>query len=126
MQKLLYLSHMYSLGVHNAPLITPDSFEAWDYGPVIPDLYHLLKAFGANRVGNLFHTVSDAGILPKHMEILKDNFNFFRHKSPGDLISRTHRTGGAWSRAYREGHRTIFDWEIKEEARKHGRRSKIG
>lgn len=49
LQKILYISHMYNLGVTEGdPLIT-DNFEAWDYGPVIPTLYHEVKGFGSKE-----------------------------------------------------------------------------
>ena len=34
MQKLLYIAHMFHLGIYNKPLVC-EFFEAWDYGPGI-------------------------------------------------------------------------------------------
>ncbi|RWO77206.1 type II toxin-antitoxin system antitoxin SocA domain-containing protein [Mesorhizobium sp.] len=42
LQKILYLAHMFYLGRTGEPLVS-GHFEAWDYGPVHPDLYHRVK-----------------------------------------------------------------------------------
>jgi uncharacterized phage-associated protein len=44
--KLVYISHGWSLGLRDKPLIH-EAVEAWKYGPVIPDLYHELKQYGS-------------------------------------------------------------------------------
>ena len=36
MQKLLYIAHMYHLGMYDATPLVTGHFEAWDYGPVHP------------------------------------------------------------------------------------------
>ena len=56
LQKILYIAHMIYLGNESVPLID-ENFEAWDYGPVIPELYQHVKGFGAKPVGNVFHSV---------------------------------------------------------------------
>ena len=48
MQKILYLAHLDYMGKNNERLVE-SSFEAWDYGPVQPELYHKLKRFGARE-----------------------------------------------------------------------------
>lgn len=53
MQKILYIAHMYYMGKFGARLISTP-FEAWDYGPVHPELYHKLKRFGARKVRDVF------------------------------------------------------------------------
>ena len=53
-QKILYMAHMVHLGREHGPLVH-GQFEAWDYGPVHPVLYHKVKAFGARSIPNVFH-----------------------------------------------------------------------
>jgi len=50
---MLYFSQMINLGKKKERLFDA-SFEAWDYGPVIADLYHKLKAFGVKTCFKYF------------------------------------------------------------------------
>lgn len=49
LQKLVYYAHGWYAGHTNRPLID-ESVEAWQYGPVIPSLYHEFKRFGAGMI----------------------------------------------------------------------------
>lgn len=49
LQKLLYYSQAYHLGATGEPLF-PEKVEAWQHGPVVPDVYHSFKAHGANPI----------------------------------------------------------------------------
>lgn len=79
------------------PLVT-GHFEAWDLGPVHPQLYHSLKRFGADLVQNIFQTVpsiaeGDASqIIDEVVKHLSDNST--------RLVSITHWDKGAWARNY--------------------------
>lgn len=48
-QKLVYLAHGWMLGLYGKPLIDED-VEAWQYGPVIPSVYHRFKKYGRNYI----------------------------------------------------------------------------
>jgi uncharacterized phage-associated protein len=48
-QKLAYFAHGWHLAACNAALID-EMVEAWQYGPVIPSLYHEFKSFGKSPV----------------------------------------------------------------------------
>ena len=52
-QKILYLIHLFYLGRKGDPLIN-ESFEAWDYGPVLPSLYHEINFFDSDPVLDVF------------------------------------------------------------------------
>lgn len=44
-QKLVFFAHGWHLAIANKPLVD-EQVEAWDYGPVIPQLYSCLRDFG--------------------------------------------------------------------------------
>ena len=115
LNKLLYLAHMLHLGNFQTPLASRE-FEAWDYGPVEPDLYHKLKAYGSKNVADVFPAQSynegshEYGSITSVVEAVGK-------ARPGLLVSLTHWEHGAWSRVYQQGIRgiTIPDEFVLEE-----------
>ena len=49
LQKLLYYAQGLFLVVNDS-LLFKEKIEAWTYGPVIPNLYHFYKEYGANGI----------------------------------------------------------------------------
>lgn len=118
LQKLLYLAHMVHLGRTESPLID-GHFEAWDYGPVQPDVYRLVRAFGREPISDVFHQFPD---VPEGTEgdTLDEILRTFGHAKPGQLVAMTHQNHGAWADHYLPGKRgtRIPDTAILEEYRK--------
>lgn len=106
LQKILYIAHMVYLGQQHAPLIH-EQFEAWDYGPVIPDLYHRAKSFGSGPVRNVFHWVPDVPIVGPEYAALREASEATKGLSPGQLVAITHWDKGAWADYYRPGARGV-------------------
>lgn len=106
LQKLLYLSHMVHLGRHGEPLAT-NVFQAWDYGPVEPELYHKLKAYGSSHI--------PVSVLPGQVyaedcaerSSIEEVVGELRGASPRRLVSITHWKDGAWARNYQPGIRGV-------------------
>lgn len=103
LQKILYIAHMFYLGKHGAPLVL-GHFEAWDYGPVHPTVYHKAKIFGSEPVENIFHAVGSiaesevVATLDEAVKVLSDH-------RPGRLVAITHWDRGAWAKHYLPGER---------------------
>ena len=106
LQKLLFLSHMIHLGRRGQRLAS-NTFQAWDYGPVEPELYHKLKAYGSSAI--------PVGILPSapypaeapEYESIAEVVNSLRGASARKLVSITHWNDGAWARNYQPGVRGL-------------------
>lgn len=47
--KLVYFAHAWKLGFTGEPLIN-EPVEAWQYGSVVPSVYHSLKIFGSSTI----------------------------------------------------------------------------
>ncbi len=104
MQKMLYLAHMFHLGKHGTPLVR-GQFEAWDYGPVHPALYHRLKIFGSSPVRNIFRR--DGDVSEGQSELIKEVLDALPDTSSGRLVAITHWENGAWAKHYQPGVRGI-------------------
>jgi uncharacterized phage-associated protein len=97
MQKTLYVAQMIHLGRTHQPLFI-ESFEAWEYGPVVPALYHAVKDAGRNPIPpfteeRLAHGTSECFALI-------DAFAMTRHLTPSQMVNYVHRPEGAWEQFY--------------------------
>lgn len=107
--KLVYISHGWMLGIHQRPLIR-DRIEAWKYGPVIPDLYHSLKEYGA---GHVTHEISDfLGRTPpplddEEKQLLMAIFRSYGRKTGIQLSAMTHQPGTPWYDTWTEGSQNL-------------------
>lgn len=115
LQKLLYLAHMFHLGTARKPLVS-GHFEAWDYGPVHPELYHKAKIFGSAPVENIFHSVPDMED-GSERRLLDQTLDQLASATPAKLVAVTHWADGAWARHYQPGGRGIVipDRDIRRE-----------
>ncbi len=59
LQKLVYYAQGFHLAIYGRPLF-PERICAWEYGPVVPALYHALKVHGANPI-----SLSDLDSFPR-------------------------------------------------------------
>src|SRR3990167_6214830 len=50
LQKLVYYAQGMHLVVYDGQPLFEDVIEAWNYGPVVPALYHLYKEYGAGGI----------------------------------------------------------------------------
>lgn len=117
-QKLLYLANMVHLGVHEKSLVH-GHFEAWEYGPVHPELYHELKMFGSSPVGNIFRLQESPPQDGTEVRILNEIQSAFADLSPSKLVAITHWSDGAWAKCYdpNKRHTVISEEDILEEYR---------
>jgi len=99
LQKLVYIAHGYSLAILHKPLIKQNA-EAWRYGPVVPDLYHALRQYGAGVV------TEPIGLLPSEQLSETDRAlvgavasAYSRFTGP-QLSTMTHREGTPWREVY--------------------------
>ena len=126
LQKLLYLVFGEYYLDHGKPLFR-ETFEAWQYGPVVASVYDEFCAFAGSYI---LLSESDLG-LPDNVKldidpIIKTNMK----RDVFDLVDDTHQPGSAWAKAVARNNGTIKDHpeilieDIIEEFRK--RRGKCG
>lgn len=101
LQKILYIAHLIYLGRRNEPLFD-ETFQAWNYGPVLPSVYHKAKIFGSDPVRNVFHSVPNLEEGPE-ADVLAETVEKLSNKSPSQLVAITHWDKGAWAKHYMPG-----------------------
>lgn len=103
LQKILYLAHMMYMGKRDGEPLVSSHFEAWDYGPVAPDLYHEFKKYGNKPIRTGFFFIEDVEEgTPECRELEMAAEHLLQHKA-SDLVAFTHREGGAWNKHYTPG-----------------------
>lgn len=106
LQKMLYLAQMSYIGKNNGKTLIDDTFEAWDYGPVLPDVYRQVKMFGSASIKDVFYGVAD--IENTHEgRFLKSAWESLRKMTAAQLVAITHWSEGAWASVYEPGKRYI-------------------
>ena len=106
LQKLAYLAQMVYLGETDSPLFAED-FEAWDYGPVVPSLYHSLKMFGAEPVRAYSRLRPVNNLTQDEARVIDQMVDLGRKHRAARLVALTHWDKGAWAQVYAKGIRGL-------------------
>lgn len=91
-QKLVYLAHGWFLGIFEERLIKED-IEAWQYGPVVSELYDELKIYGSAVIPFIESKITIEGY-PKDM--LNRILDVYGNISGSNLVEITHEPGTPW------------------------------
>ena len=103
--KLCYIAQGLSLALLDKPLFS-ETIEAWQYGPVIPSVYHEFKHFRdlpitEKSVENINGTYSETQLKDKELKnIVKLAWVLYKDVDAKILASRTHQPGTPWSLIY--------------------------
>jgi uncharacterized phage-associated protein len=103
--KLVYIAHGWSLGLAGRALIDED-VEAWQYGPVIPELYNAMRKFGGGAVqGPLaMGWGGRADELEQAEASLVDQvYRLYGHMNGVALSRITHAPNTPWAQTYTPG-----------------------
>jgi uncharacterized phage-associated protein len=93
--KLVYISHGWQLGLYGRPLVN-GSIEAWQYGPVIPSVYHRYKRFGSRFIDDV-PTSLPIGFSDSEISTITQVLAGYGKRSGISLSSLTHEPGTPWS-----------------------------
>lgn len=87
-QKLVYYAQGLSLALNNKPLFE-DEILAWEHGPVVENLYHQYKEYGANPIP-LPQDFDINKFSPEEIELLKEVYDVYGQFSAWKLRNMTH------------------------------------
>ena len=93
--KLVYISHGWTLALIDRQLVMED-VEAWQYGPVIADLYHALKEYRSGPVDNKIPDPHDRDFDPQQESIVKQVYDIYSKYSGTQLSALTHQKDTPW------------------------------
>jgi uncharacterized phage-associated protein len=114
LNKIAYFSHAWYLAIYSKPLID-SHFEAWQYGPVHPQLYHQLKRFGDQPVTSRLTRIDlDTGkdvpvevrLSAEEVEHIAKITRFYSVRSASWLVEATHEPGAPWDQVWSAAERT--------------------
>lgn len=114
--KLTYIAHGWYMGFNDEPLIS-NNVQAWKYGPVIPELYHVTKRFGYNDVDiDIVDLYSENKLTDYDKHFINLIWNTYKTFTGLELSSKTHKDGTPWSLVYKPGqmHKVIDNGVIKD------------
>jgi uncharacterized phage-associated protein len=97
LQKLLYYSQAVHLVLNDKAPLFPEDIEAWDYGPVVPPVYHQYKRYGFDILPPVDEPV-DLGL--RELRAVDMALACFGEMSGPALINQTHFEE-PWKKAYR-------------------------
>jgi uncharacterized phage-associated protein len=99
LQKLLYYSQAVHLVLNGGAPLFPEPIEAWDYGPVVPEVYHAYKLHGFDILPPIDEPVN---LDFKEIRVVDMALNCFGELSGPALINQTHGEP-PWRDTYRPG-----------------------
>lgn len=117
LQKLLYFVQAFFLVCTNGQQICfNERIEAWDFGPVVPDVYHEFKRYGSGDIppietyleissnySSFYWTPFDENIISRDdRRIIADVVDNFKDYSATALVTLTHNQD-PWIQAYHPG-----------------------
>lgn len=108
--KLTYIAHGWYLGFYGKPLFS-NEVQAWKYGPVIPDLYYVIKRYGTGAVNiDIVSLYAEHTVNKQDSDFLRDIWNTYKDKSGVELSARTHRENTPWYQVHKmDTKNTVID-----------------
>ena len=106
LQKLVFFAQLAALKDFNGTPIHSNRTYAWDYGPVVHELYTAIRRFGANPIQ--MHDESGEDVFASAVDIddadalaiIDSVWNHFKHWTAFQLSSLTHWKNSPWAVAY--------------------------
>lgn len=115
LQKILYYIQKGFLKRFDEPAFS-DSIEAWQFGPVVPNVYYHFCGSGAMPIDITYDGIEIENL--QHKECIDNIIDEKRDIAPWKLVEDTHKSGGAWDQIFKNGegnHQIISIGLIKEE-----------
>lgn len=113
LQKILY--YIQKEFLNRGEVAFSDAIEAWQFGPVVPEVYYHFCTFGAMPISVIYDRYC---INSADTEVIDSIVEEKRKLNPWDMVAETHKVNGAWDQIYQNGlgnHKVIPNNLIKAE-----------
>ena len=110
LNKILYYTQGWSLVRLGRPLFT-DEIHAWEYGPVVPAVYHQFKVCKNQPIGEVEDTFDESILSSKELDLLIDVYRKYGKYTGVALKNMTHMPGTPWEVIYERGKNNVITLE---------------
>jgi len=112
LQKLVYFVQGFALAKLEHPLFN-EEIQAWTYGPVIPELYHKVKNYGASPIAGTLAADDAIKNDPDADKVIGDVMEKLGHLPAPLLVNLSHRDNSPWAAAWnKERYSRIPLWQM--------------
>lgn len=118
--KLVYVANGWSLALLDRPLISEQT-QAWQYGPVIPNVYRAFNRFGSAPVTELAIDKATgleyrAEFDPEDLRLIRAVVDGYGHLHAFQLSNKMHEEGTPWTKIFKsKGPYSVIPPEIIKE-----------
>lgn len=109
LEKIMYFADCEYLKLYGIPIFF-EEFEAWDYGPVIPDVYHKFKHYGREKIkfSEEEKLISCSKMMKfkeydKVSSVIDKVIKKYENFTANDLVDETHKPNSPWDLVYKDG-----------------------
>lgn len=99
--KLVYIAHGWTLGLTGHSLID-QRVEAWQYGPVIRELYNSTRQYGGGPITAPIFTFPGT-LAPAQDDMVQQVYGLYGHLTGLALSNITHMSDTPWAKTYTPG-----------------------
>lgn len=110
LQKILYYIQRDFLRNDNKAF--PDEIQAWQFGPVVPNVYYRFSAYGAMEITNQYDVTDEFNYTDVEIGSIDAIVEEKRECDPWELVEDTHRPGGAWDLTYEKGKSKVIPTDL--------------
>ena len=78
-----------------------DEIQAWEYGPLIPEVYHTYKICGDRRISEPTYHVDENKLSSDELTLITDVYLTYGKYTSVALMNKTHEPGSPWDVVYK-------------------------
>ncbi|MGZ3400857.1 MAG: Panacea domain-containing protein [Caulobacteraceae bacterium] len=109
--KVIYFAHAWWLAQYGEPLVD-SPFEAWQHGPVHPQIYRQMKMYGDKPIAGRLTRIDlatgrdvpvEVSLSDRELDHIEQMTRFYGSKPAYWLVQKTHEPGAPWDQVWTAG-----------------------